>query len=795
MPIPLPNLDDRRWDDLVAEGRSVLTRHAPGWTDHNAHDPGITFLELAAYHYERLSYRCNRISDRLRRKFLALTGHDPRGALPARAVMSVELRAGAGPLELPAGVEFTAASSTARSFNFSTRHTRVLHDNALLALIGWDGSAAVDHLQSARDGLAFAPFGSDPDASATTGAGPALLLGFAGPLSDEKETTLHLEIVDGTVAERERLLAEATRRVCPAPPDCSAGRASVEQALPVSVHSPAALLAGWRHHSATILWEYYGNEGWQELSPENGQVRDETRALTLSGRVVVQLPVPTAPATSVMQPVALHGTEPVYWLRARLVEGQYDAPPRLRRVLFNAVDLEQAAVAWQDLVIAKGVSPAADPVVGQLQTLWLQFDSTGSVVGIEVGGTRGAELLVLDYTPPTPTEQGSIRLPLLALGAGEALPDQTFQLLSSSEATAGALVVPSSTRAWVTDATSWRAVRPVVDLDASGPLDLEAVVDAEVGELHFGDGEHGVTPAAEDFVLAAFQSTFGAAGNVRGSATWSLSTSSAVNAALLGDPESFAQDLAGVAAPIGAAGGAPPESVGDAARRAARTLWAHERIAELCSGEVASLDGLDRATVIAREEPVRAVTLCDYERIALTVPGTRIERARAWAGLDPALPCLTASGTVTVVVVPRLPRRRPMPSRALLEEVRRYLDQRRTIGTRLIVAPPTYVEVAVRATLVAVRGSDPERVRASAERALASFFDPLRGGPFGRGWPFGRNIYFAEVMAELDRATGVAHVRSLQLVQADGTALCGNLCVAANALVALSATELEVAET
>ena len=46
MPLDIPNLDDRRWADLVEDARALIPRQAPRWTDHNAHDPGITFIEL-----------------------------------------------------------------------------------------------------------------------------------------------------------------------------------------------------------------------------------------------------------------------------------------------------------------------------------------------------------------------------------------------------------------------------------------------------------------------------------------------------------------------------------------------------------------------------------------------------------------------------------------------------------------------------------------------------------------------------------------------------------------------------
>ena len=49
MPLPLPNLDTRRWADLVDEGVALVPRYGGTWTDHNVHDPGITLIELFAY--------------------------------------------------------------------------------------------------------------------------------------------------------------------------------------------------------------------------------------------------------------------------------------------------------------------------------------------------------------------------------------------------------------------------------------------------------------------------------------------------------------------------------------------------------------------------------------------------------------------------------------------------------------------------------------------------------------------------------------------------------------------------
>src|SRR5262245_10692366 len=72
MPLNVPNLDDRTYDDLVEEALGMLPRYAPGWTNHNPSDPGITIIELLAYFVELFIYRLNRVSREIRLRFLQL---------------------------------------------------------------------------------------------------------------------------------------------------------------------------------------------------------------------------------------------------------------------------------------------------------------------------------------------------------------------------------------------------------------------------------------------------------------------------------------------------------------------------------------------------------------------------------------------------------------------------------------------------------------------------------------------------------------------------------------------------
>lgn len=94
MPLTLPNLDDRRYADLVEEARALIPGYAPQWTNHNPSDPGITLIELFAWLSEMLIYRLNRVSDDNLRSFLKLlngTEWTPSGPTPE--ALAADIRA------------------------------------------------------------------------------------------------------------------------------------------------------------------------------------------------------------------------------------------------------------------------------------------------------------------------------------------------------------------------------------------------------------------------------------------------------------------------------------------------------------------------------------------------------------------------------------------------------------------------------------------------------------------------------------------------------------------------------
>lgn len=78
-----PNLFDRRFADLMEIGRAKLRSIAPEWTDHNAHDPGITLMELLAWVSEAQLYSLSRQRRDEREAYAALLGIAPTGTQPS----------------------------------------------------------------------------------------------------------------------------------------------------------------------------------------------------------------------------------------------------------------------------------------------------------------------------------------------------------------------------------------------------------------------------------------------------------------------------------------------------------------------------------------------------------------------------------------------------------------------------------------------------------------------------------------------------------------------------------------
>jgi len=121
MPLQPPNLDDRRYQQLLNDSLARVPIHTPEWTNFNQSDPGVTLVQLFAFLTETLLYRANQIPNRNRIKFLQLLGVPLQPSSSAKGIVTftnargplqtitlndgIEVRAGKVPFRTTSGLD------------------------------------------------------------------------------------------------------------------------------------------------------------------------------------------------------------------------------------------------------------------------------------------------------------------------------------------------------------------------------------------------------------------------------------------------------------------------------------------------------------------------------------------------------------------------------------------------------------------------------------------------------------------------------------------------------------------
>ena len=212
----------------------------------------------------------------------------------------------------------------------------------------------------------------------------------------------------------------------------------------------------------------------------------------------------------------------------------------------------------------------------------------------------------------------------------------------------------------------------------------------------FGDGEYGRRPpVGSDNVRASYVSGGGAVGNVPAGAIAEATTK--------------IDNLASVANPLPAVGGADAEPVERAVR----------------FGPLAFRSG------------DRAVTLSDYVSLALQAGGVAKVRART-----------TGWNRVDLYVAPE-GETCAAPTDELKRRLVSYFETRRMIGTSVHIQDPVCVPVEIAVELVTEHNFQPETVRQRAERAVAELLA-------FRNVDFGRPLYLSKVYEAVEAIEGVA---------------------------------------
>ena len=662
MPLPVPALDDRRFDDLVAEARARLAAHLPELTQIAPGDPVHAFIDLFAWLTETILYRANLIPERQRRVLLNLLQVPLRAARPARGLVCIDPppRTVALPPLLPTGSQITGGGQT-----FSTSgevqplplelsvSIKSVVDTATLAAMGFteDDLRAQHGLGTGDRVAAFAPRALEPGRERLTLA-----------TSLDKVYYLALAVprpLAARVAEVRERIRGRTLNVALAPADDLAG----ERADADSLRTRALK---WE-----VLYEDLDDATLRTLPLE--VLDDGSAGGRRPGVVRLRLPGNDALMQSLVVP------DPLF-------AGVGERPPE------PPAPLDPARVAlWIRLYCPE----EPDLPLGYL-----------GINGVEVTGQ-------------------ALRRDLM-VGVGTGLPDQTLDLSDRD-------IDPETIVLEVEDSAGWVPWQRVEVLFGRGADERIYRLDAQAGQVRFGDGQHGRRPPEGRRIrIAQYHHGGGSAGNL---AAGELKAVSGAGRLLV------RQDL-----PL--TGGRDAESVAEAERRIPEFLTHRNR----------------------------AVTRGDFQALALGNPLTPVARAEVIEGLLPGATIGSlrrkVPGVVSVFVLPPgtpVLGATPKPTQGLLKDCFTHLIARVLVGTELYVLSPEFVPIAAG---VRVRVRDPRQeteTLATVRQALVEYLWVLApGGAEGTGWPMGGPVRGAELETRISRVPGVQEVGPLVLFRRVG---------------------------
>lgn len=190
MNLPVPNLDDRAFQDFVDEAKRILQRLSPSWTDNNVADPGVTLIETFAYMTDQLVYRLNQVPELHYIKFLELLGEHLRPPTAAYTTLRFMLAVPqATDVLVPRGTMVsTVRRGTAPPVNFTTDSQLNLVSLEIAACMTQRAGGALTQVDLSQ--LEFLCFNEVPS------VGDALYIGLSKPASNcivQLDVDAHIE--------------------------------------------------------------------------------------------------------------------------------------------------------------------------------------------------------------------------------------------------------------------------------------------------------------------------------------------------------------------------------------------------------------------------------------------------------------------------------------------------------------------------------------------------------------------------------------------------------------------------
>lgn len=715
-----PRLDDRNYDDLVAELVARIPAHTPEWTNPRPGDPGRTLIELFAWLGDALLYRVNLIPERQRLAFLRLLGQPRRSARAARGIVSVSLKENeavaaypvrplaslAGPVNFEAPDEFTVLPVTGAAYYKRKSASGEVRTEVLQALADFhNGGGSVKGYVTTPLFAENRPAPDGFDVFADT-ADHCLWIGLFAPPARPPATQAStnesvLEVLGQSASGGRQLLNIG---FVPALPE-------IDPLAPITAR-------GRIPH----VWEISANTSGEEITESNpwkpeyialDEVSDSSAGLTRRG--IMRLALPRAEI--------LHA--PANDVRVDENAGVGDRPPRL-----DDEELASRLAAWIRL---RGAPPPKPPAAEETQFNTGQGAASlqSSQAGL-VNGASSAEHLRVAWAGVNAVEieQFTTRRNLI-VGESNGAADQEVPL-------PGVNIEAETLQFQVEEESGWVTWERVDDL---GTLDREAAaasdrrafeLDPAEGVARLGDGVRGRIPAlGRRFRVLTMRSGGGEAGNLPAGTLKAISATT-VTGENVGSRFVIAQ-------PMALTGGAEAETLAEAEKRIPARLRHRER----------------------------AVTADDYRTLAFETPGVKVGRVEMLPRFKPQQRHDNIPGIVTVMALPArplAPAPNPRADRPFLEAVHAWLDARRPLATELYVIGCEYLPIAVSVGVNVSDTAQPETTLQAVKDALVRVLWPEAGGGFDQnGWPLGRALSNRELAVEVARVAGVSEVAGLNL--------------------------------